>query len=107
MTILQTILAAAGIPSALVGLLAWALERRIAQQEKARQQRDEKREELELLILDNVSAAMELSEATARAVARIPDSHCNGDMHSALEKADLSKAKRHQFFEQQGLEHIL
>lgn len=32
-----------------------------------------------------------LSEATARAVQRIPDAHCNGDMHKALEYAGRVK----------------
>lgn len=103
----MAIITAAGIPSALTGFLFWALEHKIQRQEKAREERDKNREALELLILENVAAAMELSEVTARAVQRIPDAHCNGDMHSALERADQSKAKRHQFFEQQGLEHIL
>lgn len=104
---IMVIVTAAGIPSALTGFLFWALEHKIQKSEKVREARDKKRESLELLILDNVSAAMELSEATARAVQRIPDAHCNGDMHAALQKADESKAKRHRFFEEQGLEHIL
>ena len=42
-------------------------------------------------------------ESTARAVQRIPDAHCNGDMHAALEYAVSIKHKQRDFLSEQGV----
>ena len=89
---------ALGIPSALTGFLVWNFERKIAKREAKREkeqeerhkkeaEREKAREELQILTIQGVSAAIALGEATAKAVQRIPDAHCNGDMHDALNYA--------------------
>ena len=93
------------VPSALTGFFFWCIEHRIQKrekkredeeqrikdEEKERQKEQEKREKLrerqELLLVQGVGAAIALGEATAKAVQRIPDAHCNGDMHAALDYA--------------------
>ena len=45
------------------------------------------REDLQIITIQGTSAAIALGEATARAVQRIPDAHCNGNMHAALDYA--------------------
>ena len=98
LSILWTVAMAAGIPSAIVGLLVWHLKRRIekreAEQERREEERvrvermrDDARKENEIKLIDMVVASLVLGEATARAVQRIPDAHCNGDMHDALDAA--------------------
>ena len=47
-----------------------------------------------------------LSTATCKAVQRIPDAHCNGDMTSALEHAARVKREQRDFLQQQGIKHI-
>jgi hypothetical protein len=42
-------------------------------------------------------ASMTLAEVTAKAVQRIPDAKCNGDMHSALDYATSVKNKYKDF----------
>lgn len=42
-------------------------------------------------MLNAINGAIALAEATARAVQRIPDAHCNGDMHKALDYAEKVK----------------
>lgn len=64
-------------------------------------------EGLQLVVINSVNACMSLSEATARAVQRIPDAHCNGDMHAALEYATNVKHKQKEFLTKQGVEHII
>lgn len=99
------IVAACGIPSALTGFCFFLLERSIRKRDKqqaaeqvARETKaDEKernREKLDKMLLQSTAAAITLGEATAKAVQRIPDAHCNGDMHAALEYA--AKVKRAQ-----------
>lgn len=46
-------------------------------------------------------------EATARAVQRIPDAHCNGDMHDALDYAADIKHKQKDFLTRQGVSSLM
>lgn len=49
------------------------------------------------------AAAIALGEATAKAVQRIPDANCNGDMHDALNYAANIKHKQKDFLTKQGI----
>lgn len=96
-------IAAMGIPGAIMGLVVWRLERKIAKRDKAREDKDNAQEQLLLLIVRSNGAAIALGEATAKAVQRIPDAHCNGDMHAALEYATKVKHEQKEFLEKQGV----
>ncbi|WP_417176215.1 hypothetical protein [Anaerotignum sp.] len=50
---------------------------------------------------------MALGEATARAVQRIPDAKCNGDMHKALEYAEAVKHQQKEYLHQKAVENIV
>lgn len=89
------LLIAAGIPSAIAAFCFWLLEKRIQERaeveknERACRQREqdekeENREKLQYMMLKALDGSLCLSEATAKAVQRIPDAKCNGDMHAAL-----------------------
>ena len=52
-------------------------------------------------------AAIALGEATAKAVQRIPDAHCNGDMHAALDYAAEVKHKQRDFVAKRGISAII
>jgi len=94
------------IPSAIVGLAIWALQRKISSAEKAREEREKIREKNELFLIDTVGASLALGEATAQAVQRIPDAHCNGDMHKALEYAAKVKHDHKDFLHEQAIRNI-
>ncbi len=100
------IILAMSIPSAITGFCFWLLEQRISKREKEREKKESVREKQELLIVKSIGAAISLGEATAEAVARIPDAHCNGDMHAALEYARKIKHEQKDFLTQQGIEAI-
>ncbi len=100
------IILAMSIPSAITGFCFWLLEQRITKREKEREKKETVREKQELLIVKSIGAAISLGEATAEAVARIPDAHCNGDMHAALEYARKIKHEQKDFLTQQGIEAI-
>ena len=91
--------AAMGIPSAIMGLIVWKLERKIA----ARDKRAEEQKDFFLLMVQSTGAAIALGEATAKAVQRIPDANCNGDMHDALNYAANIKHKQKDFLTKQGI----
>lgn len=108
---------AMGIPSAVTAFCFWLIERQIkkrdVEDQKKREQRqrdvDEKdkiREESQFLILQAVNASIALAEATAKAVQRIPDANCNGDMHAALDYATEIKHKQKEFLLKQGIQNI-
>lgn len=106
-----------GLPSAVTGFCFWLVQRRImkhqnerdAEEMKRRKEetdRESLREKQELLLIQGVRAAIALGEATAKAVQRIPDAHCNGDMKKALEYADKVKHEQKDFLAEQGV-HFL
>lgn len=106
-----------GIPSAVMGVFIWVWQRRYDERQKAdkeerearQKQVDERelvREEAQFVILQSVQASIALGEATARAVQRIPDAHCNGDMHKALEYAEDIKHQQKDFLQRQAIKSI-
>ena len=95
-----------GIPTAITAFCSWMLQRRITKREAAQEEREKAREKNEVLIIKGMGAAIALGEATAKAVQRIPDAHCNGDMHAALEYARQIKHEQKDFLTQQGIEAI-
>ena len=99
--------AAAGVVVAIIEAVA-ARDRRNAKKEReaeAKQRKDQ--EELVVLLIQGNWAAIALGEATARAVQRIPDAHCNGDMKDALEYATDVKHKQKEFLAKQGVHAAL
>ena len=101
-----TVLVLFGVPSAITGVLVWWFKRYIDKTEKKREARERSTEELILLIIRTSRATNVLAEATARAVQRIPDAHCNGDMKSALEEAERIQKEEKDFMFDQGVRHI-
>ena len=102
----EAILIAAGIPRAVMGLLVWWLKRYIDKQEKKRLEREKNTEEFMLFIMKNSRATNILAEATARAVQRIPDAKCNGDMVAALEEASKIQKLEKDFMFDQAVQRI-
>ena len=100
-------IAAMGIPSAIMGLIIWRLERRIDKREKEQAAQEQGQKDLFVLVVQGTNAAIALGEATARAVQRIPDAHCNGDMHDALDYAADIKHKQKDFLTQQGVSSLM
>lgn len=109
---------ALGIPSAITGFLVWNFERKIAKREAKREkeqeerhkkeaEREKAREELQIHTIQGVSAAIALGEATAKAVQRIPDAHCNGDLHDALNYAIKIKHEQKDFLTRMGIASVV
>ena len=99
--------AAMGIPSAIMGLIIWRLERRIDKREKEQAAQEQGQKDLFVLVVQGTNAAIALGEATARAVQRIPDAHCNGDMHDALDYAADIKHNQKDFLTRQCVSSLM
>lgn len=97
---------AMGIPTAITGLLVWWLKRHIDKRDKKAEEREKNTEQLMLIIMKNSRATNILAEATAKAVQRIPDAKCNGDMTAALEMAAKIQKEEKDFMFDQGIKHI-
>lgn len=119
---------AAGVPSAIVGVFVWYFKRYVEKRDEEARKREEAREEeyrkreekrekeiderekntekLMMLIMQDCHATYILADATARAVQRIPDAKCNGDMKSALEKAGEIQKREQSFLMDLGVKHI-
>lgn len=87
MATIWAVILAAGIPSAVFGILIRELNKALDRRERAKEEKDEARLKNQKLIIRAVMASLSLSEATAEAVQRIPDAHCNGEMREALTEA--------------------
>lgn len=70
------------------------IDEREAQRTREQEEREKKRDDLLKSMLMGLDAVTELTVATAKAVQRIPDAHCNGDMHAALDYVDEQKKKQ-------------
>lgn len=73
---------------------------------RKRDEREAKIEKLMMLILRMGRANNVLSVATAKAVQRIPDAKCNGDMREALEKAAAIQSEEKDLLMDEGIKHI-
>ncbi|MGN1346097.1 MAG: serine/threonine protein kinase [Eubacteriales bacterium] len=96
----------AGIPTGITGLCFWILQKKLEKRDKIRDETEAAREQNEVMLIQKIDAALCLGEATARAVQRIPDAHCNGDMHEALEYAEKVKQAHRTFLTEQGVQHL-
>ena len=115
---LQTLILVMSIPSAITAFCFWLLQRTITKRDaeleekrkKRQQEHDEqemRRDELQYLVIQSVNASLALAEATAKAVQRIPDAHCNGDMDSALKYAQKVKHEQKDFVTKHAVKNIL
>ena len=101
------LLIAAGIPSAITAFLYWLLKRNIDRNENKREEKENNTEKLILMLVNTSHSTNILAEATAKAVQRIPQAHCNGDMTAALEQAAKYQKEEQEFITQQGIKNIL
>lgn len=91
------------IPTTVVGLLTWYYKRRVEAVDEEAKKKEKAREQFEFTTIQATWAAIALAEATARAIQRIPDAHCNGDMHKALEYAEKVKHDQKEYLAKQGI----
>ena len=99
-------IAAAGIPSAICGLLIWRYKRSVEKKDTERENKEKRREELMLMMMTSTRENTNLCIAIAKAVQRIPDAKCNGDMTAALARAEAANKREKDFLIQNGVEHI-
>lgn len=95
-----------GIPSAITGLGIWWFKRRVEASEKKNQEQQQNIEALIMMIVQSSKANSIGITAIARAVQRIPDAKCNGDMTAALQQMEEIQMKEKQFLIDKGIKYI-
>lgn len=95
-----------GVPSALFGVVVWYFKRSIEKRDKRQVEQEQNIEQLMYMLMKSNRANSVLCTAIARAVQRIPDAHCNGDMTKALEVVDEYNKEEKDFLMKQGIKHI-
>ena len=102
----EAFILAMGIPSGLFGLALWYFKRAQDERDREQREREKNREELLMMMMQSSRANSVLCTAIAKAVQRIPDAHCNGDMTKALEVMEKASKKEKDFLLAQGVKHI-
>jgi len=97
---------AMGIPSAITGIAVWWLKKQMDKRDAKNEEKERNTERMILLIAQNSRATYTVAEATAKAVQRIPEAHCNGDMTAALKQAKEFQMEEQQFLIDQGVKRI-
>lgn len=95
-----------GVPSAITGLAVWWLKKRVELSEKKSQEQQQNIEDLIMMIVQTSKANSIGITAIAKAVQRIPDAQCNGDMTKALEEMEEFQKKEKQFLIDKGIKYI-
>lgn len=95
-----------GIPSAITGLGIWWFKRRVEASEKKNQEQQENIEALIMMMVQSSKANQIGITAIARAVQRIPDAQCNGDMTAALAEIEKIQQQEKQFLINKGIKYI-
>ena len=99
-------IAAFGIPTAITSFAFWKLKEEIRKREEKLEEKEKNTEKMILLIAQNSRATYTVAKATAKAVQRIPEAKCNGDMVAALEQAERFQMEEQQFLIDQGVKRI-
>lgn len=100
---IEAILLAAGIPSAIFGLILWYFKRHVEKRDKEQEEHQKNLESLVLMMLQSTRANTILCKATAEAVR---DGHCNGNMSSAIEIVDKAAAVEKEFLLDKSIKYI-
>ena len=100
---MEAIILAAGIPSALFGLILWFFKRSINERDKRQEEQQKNLESLVLMMLQSTRANTILCKATAEAVR---DGHCNGNMTHAIEIVDKAAAAEKEFLLDKSIKYI-
>lgn len=99
----ETIILAAGIPSAILGLAIWRLKIHWEERDKRQEERQKNLEDLVLMMLQSTRANTILCKATAEAVR---DGHCNGNMTAAIEVVDKAAVAEKEFLLDKSIKYI-
>ena len=92
-----------GVPSAVISLGVWRIQRSITKSEKKRDEREEARAKHESLMIQCIGASIQLGEVTAKA---LRDGRSNGEVTAALENTGHVMEGHTAFMREQGIQNF-
>ena len=95
-----------GVPSAITGFGFWLIKHKLEKNERQYSEKESNLQDLVLMMLQTTRANAVGITAVAKAIQRIPDAHCNGDMTKALEYMKAIQEKEKDFLMDKGVKHI-
>ena len=95
-----------GVPTAITSLMFWIIKRKIEKNERQSIEKENNLQDLVLMMIETTRANTVGITAVAKAIQRIPDAHCNGDMTKALEYMKAIQEKEKDFLMDKGVKHI-
>lgn len=95
----------AAIPSLISGVGLYLITKKLNKHKEDRDKKEQDRIQSEIHMMDTVIATAECTRAIAKAVQRIPDAHCNGDMHTALADMDRTLRDHRKFLRDKSIEN--
>ena len=95
-----------GIPTAITGLAVWWFKRRVEENERKNAEQQKNIEALIMMMIQSSKANQIGIMAIAKAVQRIPDAKCNGDMTAALQQMEEIHKQEKQFLMDKGIKYI-
>ena len=101
--ILINILCAA-IPSLVSGVGLSVISNNLKKHQENQMKQEADHIKSEQHVLNTLIATAEGTEAIAKAVQRIPDAHCNGDMKAAIEKVEKTLSSQRDFLREKAVE---
>lgn len=105
------ILVAAGIPSAILGIIIALIQRsiikRLDKAEKHRIEAEEKREQGQIMLIDSINASIKLSETIAEGCKKSGLSGFNGNVEEALKHAEAIRTKQNKYYRDAGIRQVL
>lgn len=94
----------AAVPSLISGVGLSVISSNLKKHQENRMKQEADHIKSEDHILNTLIATAEGTEAIARAIQRIPDAHCNGDMKAAIEKVESSLSEQRAFLREKAVE---
>ena len=101
---LMTNIICAAVPSLISGVGLSVISNNLKKHQKNQMKQEADHIKSEQHVLNTLIATAEGTEAIAKAVQRIPDAHCNGDMKAAIEKVEKSLSSQRDFLREKAVE---
>jgi hypothetical protein len=92
------------IPSVVSGVCLFIIERKMAKRHDETEKHEADHVKNETHIIKTLIATAEGTEAIAKAIQRVPDAHCNGDMKAAILKVEKALDEQRSFLQEKAVE---
>lgn len=105
-----TIIVAAGIPSAICGIVTAVVQRsvikRLDKAEKEQIEAEKRREQGQIMLIDSVNASIKLSETIAEGCKKSGLSGFNGNVAEAMQYAEDIRHQQNKYYRDMGIKQV-